>query len=179
MARLIREAAAWARLRHRPAHAVITSAVRLAFTSSPRALIRLAEQARRGAGLPPRRGVEDLLCWFSFSPALAWAQPETRAMLADQIAATAQDRDPALAATGDAAALRLVHGDGTARRPYAQLAAGWGVDLHTPYLDKLLAGSSGPLAALADVIAAEVWLRTLRRPRPALWSAHAREAHHA
>ncbi|MEV6986663.1 albusnodin/ikarugamycin family macrolactam cyclase [Sphaerisporangium sp. NPDC051017] len=263
-ARLVREASAWARLRHRPAHAVIRAAVRMSRTNYPQAMAAAREALREGS-LPPRRGVEDLLCWFAPSPAVTWAQPAVRAELADQLAAAMQDGDPALAASGDAAALRLVRGDGAASRPYAHLAASFGIDLHAPYLDNqvvaacaavpviertttaaakpllaaaldglvpaqllarrtkgaftacmyaglrqaapdlhdllhspllaeaglidavrvrqaldlLLAGSIGPLASLGDVVAAEVWLHAIRRPRPALWTAHSPEVRHA
>ncbi|MFB4267235.1 albusnodin/ikarugamycin family macrolactam cyclase [Nonomuraea sp. GTA35] len=254
MKRFVRESAAWARLRHRPAHAVIRAALHMARTTYPQALAAVVCHLRSG-DVPARRGVEDALRWCAPGPATAWANRHARLDLAGQLACladTGHDRPY----DADAEALRLVHEAGASSRLFAQMAAGFGVDVDTPYLDNqvimacsavpviertttralkpllsaaltglippallarttkgsftaclyaglrhaapylrelldssrladlgllqaaptrkaldlLLHGANGPVAAMCDVLAAEVWLRSLERPRAPLWS---------
>ncbi|MFI7467451.1 albusnodin/ikarugamycin family macrolactam cyclase [Nonomuraea sp. NPDC049646] len=255
--RFLSEAAAWARLRHRPAHAVVRAALRMARTSYPQALAAVAGQLRGGT-VPPRRGVESALRWCALSPAAAWATRQARLQLAAHLERLVHaDRSGHLATEGgaDAEALRLVRAAGADARPYAQVGASFGVDLHTPYLDNqviaacsavpvidrtttrapkpllgaalaglvpaellarrtkgaftaclysglrraapdvldllerprlaelglieaaparqaaglLLDGAEGPMSAVCDVLATELWLRQLAAPRPRLW----------
>ncbi|QYC45021.1 Asparagine synthase [Nonomuraea coxensis DSM 45129] len=136
--RFLTEAAAWARLRHRPAYAVIRAALRMARTSYPQALAGVAEQLR-GGDLPTRRGVEDTLRWCGLSPAAAWATREARvdlaagieSLIADGLGHQPEHLFPEAGA--DAEALRLVRAAGADSRPYKQVGevSGWTYTLRT------------------------------------------------
>ncbi|MGH3852541.1 MAG: asparagine synthase-related protein [Pseudonocardiaceae bacterium] len=81
---VIRESTTWARLLHRPAHALLRKAIRLARTGYPAAIRNVAGQLRNGT--PPEwRGTEGHLAWCAASPSASWATAEARRSLADRL----------------------------------------------------------------------------------------------
>jgi asparagine synthase (glutamine-hydrolysing) len=132
---LMREASAWARLRHRPAHTLMRAAARLACSDYASAIGQTARRLRSGDH-PPRRGVEDHLVWCSASPAAAWTTDHTRRTLAERLTQTAETvRGLAWCSTGDGAAFRDIQAGGASSRTFDQLAQSLGVTVHVPFLD--------------------------------------------
>jgi asparagine synthase (glutamine-hydrolysing) len=169
---LVREASAWARLRHRPAHTLVRAAARLARTDYATAIAQTARRLRDGE-TAPRRGVEDHLIWCTASPAAAWATDDTRRTLARRLTETATTvRDLAWCSTGDGAALRDIRAGGAGSRTFDQLAHEFGATVHVPFLDnqvitacaavaiadRTTAHAAKPLlaAALAGLVPAEL-----------------------
>ncbi len=145
---LVREAAAWARLRHRPAHTLLRRIIRLTRTGYPAAIRGVARQLRNDIPLQ-RRGIEDHLTWCAASPAARWATVEARRTLADRLEEAAETAPgQRWQTTGDGAALRDVHWNGASSRSFGQLAGELGVRVHVPFLDNqvVVACMSVPVA---------------------------------
>lgn len=84
-AEFVRLAAARARLRHLPVHAVVGSALALSRTSYEQSLDRLAAEIRRPSARPPGRSS---VGWVGHARMAAWLTPDTREHLAAAITAS-------------------------------------------------------------------------------------------
>lgn len=134
---LARESSAWARLRRRPATAVMRAALRCAATSYDASVRACAKHLETAASnrtqLWSRPGLESNLAWCRTSPACGWATATAARDLTQRLHALAETPMPA--PTADAMALRAVRRHGDLTRSTQQLAASWSVPLHAPFLD--------------------------------------------
>lgn len=183
---LRRHAADWARLRHRPAHRLVTLATRLARTTRAQALEDYARSLEHDSDSPigPHRW-EDLISWAPVPDCRHWFTRHARQLTATALRTTASTCASNGVASGDATSLAMIHAYGRAHRIHTALAAAQSVQLHAPYLDDsavradLTRGAAGlpiPLAALDQVLGTELWLRTLPTADD---PAHHRERAHA
>ncbi len=136
---LRRHAAGWARLRHRPAHRLVSVATRLASTTRAQALEDYARSLEHDTGSPtgPRRW-EDLISWAPAPGCHRWFTRHARQLAATALRTTASmcaSNDSGEVAPGDATSLAMVQAYGRAHRIHTALAAAQSVQLHAPYLD--------------------------------------------
>lgn len=172
--RTVREAGGWARLRHTPIGPILRDAMRTARTGRTEALATLADSV--GA---PDRDDHGRVSWFPLLPFPAWADPDSRRLLATAAgrAATMADPLPGL----DASVRVLVDEIREVARTAAAdatLARARGVALHNPFLDASVVDAvlRTPIdlrpavhaykpvlgRALADLLPAEVASRTTK-----------------
>lgn len=129
-------AAAWARLRHRPAHRLVAAAARLARTTCAQALEEYARLLEHDSDRPaaPRRW-EDLIGWVAEPVCRHWFTRHARHLAGTAVRTAASACTRSGLAPGDATSLDVVHAYGRAHRIHLALARAWGVQLHAPYLD--------------------------------------------
>ncbi|MGH3720809.1 MAG: albusnodin/ikarugamycin family macrolactam cyclase [Pseudonocardiaceae bacterium] len=135
--KLRRHAADWARLRHRPAHRLVTLATRLARTTRAQAVedyARLLEHD--SASTAGQRRWEDLISWMPVPVCRHWFTRYARQLAAAALRSTALGTTTSNGvAPGDATSLAMIHAYGRAHRIHTALAAAQAVQLHAPYLD--------------------------------------------
>jgi asparagine synthase (glutamine-hydrolysing) len=133
---LIREATGLARLRQRPATALVRSALSHARGTYARELIRCAAKLTQSDSATPggwrRPGIEESLACCRLSPTSAWSTPQAAHRLAERLYALALQA-PALGA--DAMALRAIRHHADLTRQYQRLTSTWNIVSHAPFLD--------------------------------------------
>ena len=133
---LRRHAVAWARLRHRPAHRLVTAAIRLARTTRAQALEEYARLLEHDSARPvaPCRW-EDLIGWVAEPVCHHWFTRHARHLTGTAVRTAASACTGSGLAPGDATSLDMVQVYGRAHRIHLAFATAWGVQLHAPYLD--------------------------------------------
>jgi asparagine synthase (glutamine-hydrolysing) len=129
-AEFVRLAAARARLRQLPVHAVIRSALALSRMSYERALDQLADEIRHPAARPPGRAA---MSWCGHGRMAAWLTPDAREQLAVAITASAPhagSADPA-----QRTAWNELREYGTYQAELDAQARAGGIPAHAPMLD--------------------------------------------
>lgn len=161
---LIREATGLARLRQRPASAVIRAALQSVRTSYGEQLADCAAILEGTQSFEQRTwrrpGIEASLAWFRLSPVAAWSTQATARRVAEQLNAAAvhvRDFD------ADDMALRAVRRHADATRQAQRLASTWSIALQTPFFDDAV------VAACARVPVVE--RTTVGRAKPLLGAA--------
>ncbi|MGH3829776.1 MAG: albusnodin/ikarugamycin family macrolactam cyclase [Pseudonocardiaceae bacterium] len=128
-------AADWARLRHRPAHRLVTLATRLARTTRAQALEDHARWLEHDSvSTAGQRHWEDLISWVPAPVCRHWFTRHARQLAATSLRTTASACTTGVA-PGDATSLAMIHSYGRAHRIHIALAAALSVQLHAPYLD--------------------------------------------
>lgn len=136
---LRREATGWARLRQRPARALLRAAFHLARTDWEQSLRRTAEHLTTSPDSGPLH-LERYLAWAPVSPVAAWGSSSARGDVADRLCSpSALDGSPGDNADADARRAVLWHGALT--RDFQRFARRCGVTAHAPFLDNQVVAS--------------------------------------
>jgi asparagine synthase (glutamine-hydrolysing) len=153
---LWRHCHAWARLRHRSPASLLAHSLRLAATTSRRGLLVLARQLERRQ--PTLDSWESRAITVTGNLLCDWLTPAAGKALAAQLACAAQSD---LRHAGDQAATAALRSACRAQQAVREVAAGWGIAAHAPFLDPEVARVclSLPAWRRADLRSAKPLLR--------------------
>lgn len=134
---LWRHASGWARLRHQSPSGLVRAAAALRRTAYRDALTRAADQLLRG--VPGPTGWARWVSWLDIGGASAWATPDARRLVAEQMRRHAEEHigpiTPGGLGIGDAVAWRSLNASARSLRADIELASACGIALHSPFLD--------------------------------------------